>query len=269
MSGLDDLGRALRDDAAANAPRASVIDVEAVARAARARRRPRVIGLGAVALVGGLGLGGIAVAAVAPPVLIAAGETTTGAEDAPAPESVDLLGGEHGGEEGERDGGGATGQAGGAPAAENGQPTCGEPASAAVSTSEGLRLEALLPAIAPAGSSQLGSDATAVGPSGTVRIINTGAEPRAVLTRPEAVSVLLRDGIVVGAASIVGDAGLSTTLDPGAVLELPVRLVTVACTDGAPLPPGDYTVQLRVSLRSTSDGPTTMLVSPALPLRVE
>jgi len=257
MSGLDDLGRALRDDAAANAPRASVIDVEAVARAARARRRPRVIGLGAVALVGGLGLGGIAVAAVAPPVLIAASESASGAEDAPAPESVDLLGGEGGGEEGERDGS--------PPPASDGAAACGAPASAAAPAVEGLRLEVSLPPAAPPG---LGP-ASAPAFTGSARIVNTGTEPRAVVTRPEAVSVLLREGIVVGAASIVGDAGLSTTLDPGAVLELPVRLVTVACTDGAPLPPGDYTVQLRVSLRSTSDGPTTVLVSPALPLRVE
>lgn len=261
MSGLDDLGRALRDDAAANAPRASVIDVEAVTRAARARRRPRVIGIGAVALVGVLGLGGIAVAAVAPPVLIAASESASGAEDAPAPESVDLLGGEssgeNGGEEGERDGS--------PPPASDGAAACGAPASAAAPAVEGLRLEVSLPPGAPPG---LGP-ASAPAFTGSARIVNTGTEPRAVVTRPEAVAVLLRDGIVVGAGSIVGDVGPSTTLEPGAVLELPVRLVTVACADGAPLPAGDYAVQVSVVVQGAGDAAEAVLVAPAAPLRVE
>ncbi len=257
MSGLDDLGRALRDDAAANAPRASVIDVEAVTRAARARRRPRVIGIGAVALVGVLGLGGIAVAAVAPPVLIAASESASGAEDAPAPESVDLLGGEGGGEEGERDGS--------PPPASDGAAACGAPASAAAPAVEGLRLEVSLPPAAPPG---LGP-ASAPAFTGSARIVNTGTEPRAVVTRPEAVAVLLRDGIVVGAGSVVGDVGPSTTLEPGAVLELPVRLVTVACADGAPLPAGDYAVQVSVVVQGAGDAAEAVLVAPAAPLRVE
>jgi len=78
MASFDDLGQALRDDADASAPPASRIDVDAVIAAARARRRPRQWGAGALGLVAVLGLGGIAVAAVAPPTLIAASESAGG-----------------------------------------------------------------------------------------------------------------------------------------------------------------------------------------------
>lgn len=78
MASFDDLGQALRDDAAAHAPDVTVIDVDAVTRAARTRRRPRLVGAGALALIGAVGLGGVAVAAVTSPTLIAASESAGG-----------------------------------------------------------------------------------------------------------------------------------------------------------------------------------------------
>ena len=89
MASLDDLGRALRDDADASAPPASRIDVDAVISAARARRRPRQWAAGTLGLVAVLGLGGIAVGALAPPSLIAASESAdSGSAGTAAPESV-------------------------------------------------------------------------------------------------------------------------------------------------------------------------------------
>lgn len=263
MSGLDDLGRALRDDAAANAPRASVIDVAAVTRAARARRRPRLLAVGTLAVVGTLGLGGLAVSTLSPPALIAANEAGDTAADtlaeAPAAESAELeaLGG--------------TGPAGNDAVDLSGVvlPACGEPVPSALPLVDGLRLEVELPVTAPSGSTQVGPEASAEGPMATARVVNTATEMRTVLTRPAASATLLRDGVVVGAGSIIGDAGLTATLDPGAALDLPVRLVTVSCTDGAPLTTGDYTVLVQVETRAVDGGAPTTLSAIAGPLRVE
>ncbi len=101
MASFDDLGRALRDDAVASAPPASCIDVDAVISAARARRRPRQWAAGTLGLVAVLGLGGIAVAAVTPPTLIAASESADGGDlllsEEGAVDAPDYGGGDGGG----------------------------------------------------------------------------------------------------------------------------------------------------------------------------
>ena len=80
MTSFDDLGRALRAGASACAPPASRLDVDAAIAAARARRRPRQWGAGALGVIAVLGLGGVAVAAVTPPALIAASESSEGGD---------------------------------------------------------------------------------------------------------------------------------------------------------------------------------------------
>ncbi len=256
MSGLDDLGRALRDDAAANAPRASAIDVDAVVRAARARRRPRLIGVGALALVGTFGLGGLAVGAFTPPALIVASETTDTGADAPAgdaqPESLGV----------EED------LSGGAPVHGQDRVACGQAALDDVLTAAGLRLALDLPASAPSGIDQGGTHGTDDPPLGVVRVVNVGTEPRSVLTRPSAFAVLVRDGVVVGEGAIVADVGLTAILDPGVSLDLTVPIITVDCRDGSPLPPGEYTVLVIVETRAEEGGPVTPLVTSSGPLRV-
>lgn len=246
MSGLDDLGRALRDDAAANAPRASAIDVDAVARAARARRRPRLIGVGTLALVGSLGLGGLAVGALAPPALIAAGESQSSTADAPAAEGADLDGGEL-----EAMGGGES------PARIDDPLRCGAAAPAEPTTDDRVRLALDLPASVPSGRPQTGDE-----PVGSLRLINAGPEALTVESRPEAFAVLLQNGVVVGQPGLVGDAGLMAVLDPGASLELLVRLLTVSCLDGSALPPGDYAVLVSADVGIDGEQPMRLTASP-------
>lgn len=261
MSGLDDLGRALRDDAAANAPRASTIDVDAVARAARARRAPRLLGVGALAVVGALGLGGLAVGALAPPALIAAGESTdTGTSDA-LPESL-------GAGDGDADGGGAAPQEEGDLSRLNGSVACGEPVDDELSVDTRLALEVLLPTSVESGLGQVG-DGAAAPPSGVVRIVNTAEEPVSVQTRSAAFAALVLDGVVVGEGTIVADVGVAAKLDPGVSLGVPVAVVTVSCVDGTPLPAGDYTVLVSVDAWTSEGGPLTRLVALAGPVRVE
>ncbi|MFN4002829.1 hypothetical protein [Microcella sp.] len=244
MASFDDLGRALRDDAAANAPDASVIDVDAVARAARARRRPRQWAVGALGLVAVLGVGGIAVAAATPPSLIAASESadlestdleTTGAEDLGAPEAD-----------------------GGARALADWLGSCGAALPAADAQPVGLDLEA-----------QLFSTPSAEGElTGTARVINTGTAPRTVVTRSAAWAVVAQDGVVVGGGSIVGDAARQAELDPGESLELPVSTSTRSCLDGTALAAGEYTVVVFVDTRQSLDEPEAVVISREYPLRL-
>ncbi len=260
MSGLDDLGRALRDDAAANAPRASAIDVEAVARAARARRRPRLIGVGALALVGSLGLGGLAVGALAPPALIAAGESA----DAPAgdalapdaqPESL-----------GTTDGGGAAPE--GDDLARVDALACGAPVDDAADGDPRLRLDATLPSSVESGIGQFGTTEPPSA-SGVVRIINETDTVQLVQTRSAASAALVRDGLIVGEGTIVADVALSAALDPGVSLDVPVSLLTVSCQDGSPLPAGDYSVLVSVEVAVSPGEALLSLLTLAGPLRVE
>jgi hypothetical protein len=239
MASFDDLGRALRDDAAANAPDASVIDVDAVARAARARRRPRQWAVGALGLVAVLGVGGIAVAAATPPSLIAASESAdleaAGAEDLGAPEAD-----------------------GGARALADWLGACGAALPAADPGPIGLELEALLSST-PSAEGEL---------TGTARVINIGTAPRTVVTRSAAWAVVAQDGVVVGGGSIVGDAARQAELDPGESLELPVSTSTRSCLDGTALAAGEYTVVVFVDTRQSLDEPEALVISREYPLRL-
>lgn len=239
MASLDDLGRALRHDAAANAPDASAIDVDAVTRAARARRRPRQWGAGALGLVAVLGFGGIAVGALTPPSLIAASESA----DTTAPESAgadELL-------------------AASEVARDAGLLSCGAVASAPALGPIGLALEVRLPSGATSGDEV----------TGTVRVINTGDEPRALITGTEAQAVILQGGIVVGETVAIGQVAQTVTIEPGVARDLPVRVSTRSCTDGAALPPGDYTVLSLIDTRRSFDEAPTVVTGVQQSLRLE
>lgn len=243
MASFDDLGRALRDDAVANAPDASVIDVDAVTRAARARRRPRQWGAGALGLVAVLGVGGIAAAAVAPPSLIAASESgdtadleSAGADELSAPESE-----------------------GGAPARVDGLLSCGSVPPAPGQAPIGLELDVRLSSVGDVGQELTGS----------VRVINADQEPRTLVTSDEAQAVILQGGTVVGDSVAIDQEARTTVIDPGVSLDLPVLVSTRSCVDGGALPAGEYTVLVVVDTRRSVDEPSTLAIAPAVPLRLE
>lgn len=98
MSGFNDLGRALRDDAERHAPRADSFDVDALTRAARAKRTPRLWAATALAAAAVVGIGGVALGlpGLSAPELLAGGAssadesaTLESAEDAGAPAGGD------------------------------------------------------------------------------------------------------------------------------------------------------------------------------------
>ena len=244
MASFDDLGRALRDDAAANAPRASAIDVDAVTRAARARRRPRQWAAGTLSLVAVLGLGGLAVAAATPPVLIAASESDESSELESAGADEMLVDPD---------------AAGGRAARIDKLLACGVAPPAAAQRPTGLALEVLLPSGATAGD-EIAS---------TVRVTNVDTEPRTVITRTEAEAVIVRGGVVVGEVTMIGDAQITKTLDPGVSINLPVRVSTRSCSGGAALPPGDYTVLTLVDTRQSLDKPSILAIAPEGQLRLD
>ncbi|WP_439563672.1 hypothetical protein [Microcella sp.] len=239
MASFDDLGRALRDDADASAPPASRIDVDAVIRAARARRRPRRWAVGTLSLVAVLGVGGLAVSALVPPALIVASESA----DTAQPEVA-------GGEDLLSEPGTARVQ---------GLLSCGAVPPAPDQGPIDLALEVRLPSGATAGAH----------PSGTVRVINTGQEPRTVITASDAEAVILQGGVVVGEASTVDAAERMAIIDPGVSLDLPVRVSTLSCIDGAALPAGEYTVLALVDTRRSADEPASILIASEWPLRIE
>lgn len=249
MASLDDLGRALRDDADASAPPASRIDVDAAISAARARRRPRQWAAGALGLVAVLGLGGIAVGALAPPSLIAATEsadtdgTDTDGTDTAAPESA-------GGEELLSEPGDAR---------LDGLLSCGTVPPAPGQGPIGLTAEAEVPSEGDAGAAL----------SGTLRLVNAGTELRTVITAREAEAVVLQGGIVVGEATVVGDAVQTAIIDPGVSVDLPVRVSTISCLDAGPLPPGDYTVLVLAGTRASPDEPPTLAIAAESGLRLD
>lgn len=248
MASFDDLGRALRDDAAANAPTASVIDVDAVTHAARARRRPRQWAVGTLAVVAAVGFGGLAVSAVTPPALIAASESADSSELLLADESAM--------EQGE------SGAAPQSDEATRAQPVleCGGMVPPAGDSADGLRLEASLPLSFPARGETL---------EGVITLTNTGASAVSVSTRPAAGGVLLRDGLIVGTIVLITDAARVTELLPGASLELPLRAETLSCTTGGPLAPGEYTVLSTLDLTDPSSGTATSVVAEAIPVRLD
>ncbi len=209
MASFDDLGQALRDDAAANAPRASAIDVDAVTRAARARRRPRQWAVGTLSVGAVLGVGGLAVAAVAPPVLIAASESAdleAGATEGGAAPLAD----------------GADERTAGADVA--GIVACGATPLPLDSEASDLTLDLRIAGGSAAGPAPI--DAIAV-------LVNRGAEPVTLLTGTTAVAVLSQNGVVVGAELPRDSAALELDLGPGESFELPMIISTLDCRGAA------------------------------------
>lgn len=209
MSSLDDLGRALRDDAAANAPRASAINVDAVARAARARRQPRQWAVGTLSVVAVLGFGGLAVAAVTPPTMITAIDSATLESGVADAESAPLA----------EDGGAsdATGQV-------DGPYVCGS--AAPQYSGESVNLSSSdLPSGGLVGSEYMG----------TVTVVNSGSD-RLTLTIPtEATGVLVRDGIIVSEPLAVDGTPSQVELAGGQKWSIPVRLSAIDCSSGSAL----------------------------------
>jgi len=258
MASFDDLGRALRDDAEANAPRASAINVNAVISAARARRRPRQWAVGTLSLVAVLGLGGIAVAATTPPVLIAASESAGGDQQPLSDESVTAEGGIS------------------APSANTPDSSdqrvgdllgCGVVAPATVQESGGLAPGGLTLELRIAPAALASADLI----DGVVVLTNTGTEIVTIFSRTEAVGVLAQAGIVVGDGAIRTAVGLEFQLAPGESRELPVRIPIDACdlANSAPLAAGDYTVIALLEVAGSTSGPIEIVMAPAAAVRLD
>jgi hypothetical protein len=244
MASFDDLGRALRDDAAANAPRASAIDVDAVTRAARARRRPRQWAVGTLSVAAVLGFGGLAVAAAAPPVLIAASE------------SADLEAG--------------TAEGGAAPLADDADErttgadladivACGSAPLPLEIDDSALALELRIATTVAADAGPI--DAIAV-------LVNRGNEAVTLLTGTTAVAVLTQNGAVVGAELPRDSAALELDLAPGESYELPMVISTLDCrlAAGEPLAPGLYSV---VAVLEVVSGPNALVAAEPLEIRLD
>jgi len=250
MASFDDLGRALRDDAEANAPRASAIDVDAVIRGARARRRPRQWAVGTLSLVAVLGLGGIAVAASNPPVLIAASETAEGDELLLSNESA------------AGDSGASAAETPGSREGAAGLLLCGVEVPLAAETPSGLALELRVPPASPAGADAI---------EGVVVLTNSGADIVTVMTRTEALGVLAQSDIVVGNGAVRGDFGLEYLLGPGESRELPVRIPIAACgpsTDQL-LAAGDYWGVALLEIAGSTPGTSEIVVTPPVAVRLD
>jgi hypothetical protein len=242
MSSLDDLEGALRDDAAANAPRASAIDVDAVARAARARRRPRQWAVGTLSVVAVLGFGGLAVTAVTPPTMIAAIESAdleVGVSDA---ESAPLA------------------EGGTADAPEENEARVGELLVCTADTTPlSSTMSGLDAVITPPATSVVAGEPIKT----TVLLTNTTDSTVAFTMRPEATGVVTTDGVVVGTRSILGDSGVEVRLAPKASTTVPVRLETTDCRDsgGRPLPVGSYTAIVVIDVVDSATGLVDSLVT--------
>jgi hypothetical protein len=245
MSSFDDLGRALRDDAAANAPRASAIDVDAVALAARARRRPRQWAVGTLSVVAALGMGGLALQAVTPPALIVASESA-GTATAESAGGADLL-------------------------SEPGAPEA---------LGDGERSLALLPCGAAAPqpfahsaltfSVQVPSSARAADGDivGVAVLTNSSSDLITITTRAEASGSLSDGGIVASKALDAPEAVQTVEIASGDRFEFPLRVSTAAC-GGDTLGPGVFSVFSALEVVVQPTGQSVVLVSNPLTVRLD
>lgn len=243
MASFDDLGRALRDDAVANAPRASAIDVDAVTHAARARRRPRQWAVGTLSVVAVLGFGGLAVSAVTPPVLIAASESADLAEESVESDSAPLA---EGGDEGQRVDGvewWADGVA------------CGASASTLETGESALSLDLRLPSSASSNGDTI--DASAI-------LLNSSTEPITLVTGASVVAVLTQSGSVVGVELERDTAALEVELEPGHSREVPMPISTLDCRGAGsePLAAGTYGVIAVLAVLESATGERSLIVAP-------
>lgn len=245
MSSFDDLGRALRDDAAANAPRASVIDVDAVAHAARARRRPRQWTVGTLSVVAALGMGGLALQAVTPPTLIAASESADtatvesagGADVLSQPQAPETLG------DGERS---VTLLACGA--------TAPEPSSF-----RGVTLSVDVPQSARMADGDL---------MGVATIANSSSDTVSISAPAGASGSLAQGGVIVAESLDASGVEQPIELGAGDRLDLPLRVSTVGC-EGEALAAGGYSVVVALEVVMASTGEAGVLIATAPAVRLD
>lgn len=249
MASFDDLGRALRDDAVANAPHASVIDVDAVTAAARARRRPRQWAVGTLSVVAALGFGGLALGAVTPPTLIAASESADLEAGATESEVAPLADGDDGGR-------------GADDLAPEELLACGAVTASPSTRGDGLELDLRVPPSA--------ASADASVRASTV-LINNGPTVITVVTGTTAVVVLTRNGEVVGHQLARDTASLEFDLEPGESRELPVQISTADCRSATfePLASGTYAAVAVLDVLDALTGERTLVVAPAVELRLD
>ncbi len=209
MSGFDDLGRALRDDADRHAPRASAFDVDALTRAARARRAPRLWGTGALALAAVLGIGGLALTlpGLTPPMLLAGG-----ADEAATLESAD--GG--GDVESDRD---LLSSPATAP------PTCGEVVAAG---EQAFSPSGIALGLVDVQLERL--DDTSAVVTGSLVFENSGELAQRVEGQgsPD-VALVNADGVVVATTPVRGSLGLAVDLPSGGASRVPFAATVVWC----------------------------------------
>lgn len=260
MTPHDDLAARLAAEAERAAPR-SALDVDSLVRRSRARRRPALLGVGVLATVAIVGIGGLGVSAIGglvPNDLTAADSASTAEESAlEQAGSGDTSGGTM-----------ADGESALAP--DWLQNRCGStPVTPADVPDLGLVLEVDFPARATAGADSI---------VGTVRVTNTGSEPiEGAVSATPAITVS-SDGRTVWHTSGVEDTGtLDLALDPGESREYGAVLRPLSCTiddearalEGfdaglAPLPPGEYAVSavLDITLDDDSAGRAPLVSEP-------
>lgn len=244
MSGFTDLGRALRDDAAVNAPLASVIDVDAVAQSARARRRPRQWAVGTLSVVAALGIGGLALQSVTPPPLIAASESA----DTATVESTE--------------GSGLLSQPGPPEVGADTRPlsrlACGDAAPEPFADARvGLSVE--VAASAP----RTGGDIV-----GVAVLTNTGTQALTLSTPDAATGVLAQGGVVVTAGIDPAGTVQTVPLAVGESVTLPLRVSTTGC-GGDALPAGEYVVVVALALTELASGESLVLVATPTTARLD
>ncbi|MER3389524.1 MAG: hypothetical protein RJQ01_05775 [Microcella sp.] len=266
MTPQDDLAARLAEEAERSAPR-SALDVDAIVRRSRARRRPALIGTGVVATVLIVGIGGLSVGALGSlvPNDLTAADTASTAEEAAV---------EQGGSP-EMDGGEAA-DGGSALAPDWLQNRCGSaPVTPADVPDAGLLLEIDFPARATTADDRV---------EGTVRVTNTSGERVSGRVSSSPAITLASGGLTVWHTSGVAEQGERTiALDPGESREFAAVLRPLLCTiddevrasEGfdaglAPLPPGEYAVSAVLDI-VVDDAPQvrTPLVSAPEPLVLE
>ena len=252
MSSLDDLGRALRADAAANAPRGADIDVDAVIRASRARRQPRQWALGAMVVLASVGIGGASIAALSPPpAMIAASES---ADEASSDEVFSL--------ESDR---GTSGDS------RVGNYDCMQPIAEVVETHASLTLEVRFAPTTVIDDGEI---------TGEVTMLNAGTETLQVSSDMSPFVTLSQNGVTIWRTPAIGSAGLDRQLAPGESIDFDVSLAAVVCDPAADswlvdvdeLPtvaPGEYELSATITVAVDNEANWQTLTSPRQTIRLE
>jgi len=252
MSSLDDLGRALRADAEANAPRGADIDLDAVVRASRARRQPRQWALGAMVVVATVGIGGASIAALSPPpAMIAASES---ADEASSDDVFSL----------ESDGGALNDNR----AAEY---DCLQPTTEVVETHTPLTLEVRFAPTTVIVDGEI---------TGEVRMLNVGSSTVRVWADMSPFVTLSQNGLTLWRTPVIGSAAVDRQLAPGDSIDFAVQLAAVVCdpsAEGWPLDatglqvvaPGEYDLSATIGVTVGDHTNQQRLTSPLQAIRLE